>query len=213
MTYNIYILWTGDNQLTQNRINSIEQLKAITECNVILIDKNNLNNYILPEYPLHPSYQYLSEVHKADYLRTYLMHFYGGGYSDIKQTTGSWKKSFEDLYNSDKWIIGYAEINGGNAYTVPSDSYSKLIGNCCYICKKNTPLTTEWYNNMINILDNKLFELKLYPSKHPRDCYSSDSKYPIGWTEILGNIFHPLILKYNNKVLNTLPTGVFSSYQ
>lgn len=27
MNYNIYILWTGDNELTQNRLNSIDQLK------------------------------------------------------------------------------------------------------------------------------------------------------------------------------------------
>lgn len=85
-------------------MNSIEQLKTITECNIIFIDKNNLKNYILHDYPLHNGYEYLSAVHKADYLRTYFMNFYGGGYSDIKKTTGSWKKSFEDLYNSDNWI-------------------------------------------------------------------------------------------------------------
>ena len=41
------------------------------------------------------------------------MHFHGEGYSDIKKTKGSWRKSFDSLYNSDKWIIGYPEIKGG----------------------------------------------------------------------------------------------------
>ena len=213
MEYNIYILWTGDNPLTENRKKSINQLKLISECNIILINNENLSKYILSEYPLHPAYNYLSAVHKADYLRTYLMNFHGGGYSDIKKTKESWRKSFETLYNSDKWIIGYPEIKNGTAQTVPSESYTKLIGNGCYICKKNTPLTTEWYNNLINILNNKLNELKIYPAKHPYDKKTKDSKYPIKWTEILGDIYHPLILKYNDKVLRTLPMCICSNYK
>ena len=114
-----------------------------------------LHKYILPTNPLHPSYNYLSETHKADYLRTYFMHFYGGGYSDIKRTTDSWLKSFDDLDKSNKWIIGYKEIDGGTAYG-PSDNYKELIGNCAYICKPNTPLTTEWYNEMISLLNKKI---------------------------------------------------------
>ena len=212
MNYNIYILWTGDNELTQNRLNSIDQLKNVTECNVILITKDNLNEYILSEYPLHPAYNYLSPVHKSDYLRTYLMHFHGEGYSDIKKTKGSWRKSFDSLYNSDKWIIGYPEIRGGNACTVPYNSYNELIGNGCYICKKNTPFTTEWYNNLINKLNNKLSELKIYPAKNLRDANTKDNKYPIKWTEILGDIYHPLILKYNDKVIRTLPMCICVNY-
>tara|TARA_B100001778_G_scaffold185257_1_gene152575 strand:+ start:8797 stop:9438 length:642 start_codon:yes stop_codon:yes gene_type:complete len=213
MEYNIYILWTEDNPLTENRINSINQLKVISECNIILINNENLSKYILSEYPLHPAYNYLSAVHKSDYLRTYLMHFHGGGYSDIKNTKGSWKKSFENLYNSNKWIIGYPEIRNGNARTVPQESYNKLIGNGCYICKKRTPLTNEWYNNLIYILNNKLSELKIYPAKNLRDCNTKHNKYPIKWTEILGDIYHPLILKYNDKVLRTLPMCICNNYK
>lgn len=40
--------------------------------------------FILKDAPLHPSYSFLSGVHRSDYLRCYLMHHYGGGYSDIK---------------------------------------------------------------------------------------------------------------------------------
>ena len=53
-----------------------------------------LDKYILQEHPLHQSFNYLSETHKADYLRTYFMRFHGGGYSDIKKTSGSWIDSF-----------------------------------------------------------------------------------------------------------------------
>jgi hypothetical protein len=55
----------------------------------------------LPEYPLHPAFKYLSYVHKSDYLRSYFMHFYGGGYADIKKysSNNNWKECF-NLLNS-----------------------------------------------------------------------------------------------------------------
>lgn len=208
---NIYIFWTGDNKITKNRLNSIKQLKEVTECNIIFVDKNNLKNYILDEHPLHPAYEYLSAVHKSDYLRTYFMNFHGGGYCDIKKTTGSWKKSFENLYNNNNaWIIGYKEIPGGSPVNI---NHNYLIGNGAYICKKNTKLTNEWYNNMILLLDKKLEDLKKNPANNPRDSFSNNgSKYPISWAEMLGCIFHPLIFKYKDNVLNTLPILIFNNY-
>jgi hypothetical protein len=80
----IYCFWTGDNQLTPNRINGLKTMKENLNVDIKLIDKNNLNDYIIPEHPLHDGYKYLSLNHKSDYLRCYFMNFYGGGYSDIK---------------------------------------------------------------------------------------------------------------------------------
>ena len=208
---NIFCFWTDDNIISENRLNSIKQLKEITECNIVFVDKNNLNDYILEKHPLHPAYKYLSAVHKSDYLRTYFMNFHGGGYCDIKKTTGSWKNSFDILYKNDAWIIGYKEIPRGSPVRGLNHNY--LVGNCSYICKKNTKLTNEWYDNMILLLDKKLEDLKKYPSNNPRDSFGNDgSKYPILWAEMLGCIFHPLIFKYKDNVLNTLPRPILNNY-
>jgi len=121
-TYTIYVLWTGTNEMSESRKDSLANWKEVSECNVILINPTNLSDYIKPEHPLHEAYQYLSETHMADYLRTYLMNFYGGGYSDIKKTTGSWKKSYNELLNSDKWICGYRVLSTGfrgKSYRIP----------------------------------------------------------------------------------------------
>lgn len=209
----IYCLWTGENEMPPIRKECLEDFIKTCECKVILITTKNLHEYILPEHPLHAAYEYLSETHKADYLRTYLMHFHGGGYSDIKKTTGSWKKCFEDFKQSKYWICGYAEIPGGVAYPPNEDKWNELVGNGAYICKANTPLTTEWYNGMIELLDTKLTELKNHPSKHPRDCKSGDSEYPIEWNEMLGRIFHKVSYKYKEYILNTLPILIFSNYR
>ena len=40
--------------------------------------------FVLPDAPLHKGYEYLTTMQKVDYTRGYFMHFYGGGYADIK---------------------------------------------------------------------------------------------------------------------------------
>jgi len=59
-------------------------LKENSGVKVELITSKNLTKYIKPEDPLPEGFQYLHYVHRADYLRTYFMHHYGGGYADIK---------------------------------------------------------------------------------------------------------------------------------
>lgn len=209
--YNIYCFWTGNNEMSENRKECLNQLIEKSECNVVLITPQNLQEYI--DTPLHPSYEYLSETHKADYLRTYFMHFYGGGYSDIKRTTDSWKKYFIDLENSDYFICGYKELPNGVAYSPHAQYWNELIGNGAYICKPKTEFTTEWYNEMVAFLDTKVDELKLHPSKHPQDSKSNTSNYPIEWNEMLGRIFHRVIYKYKDRIMNTLPISIFTDYR
>jgi hypothetical protein len=210
----IYTFWTGTNEMSSDRKDCLEALKRDTGCTIVFINPENLNEYILPDKPLHEAYKYLSETHKSDFLRTYFMHFYGGGYSDIKRSSGSWVKSFEDLKNSDKWICGYDELNeGGVAYEPVKDKWRELIGNCAYICKAGTDLTKEWYNDMITLLDTKLEDLKKNPSSSPQNSKELGKGYPIEWNEMLGRIFHRLIYKYKEHVLKDLPLPIFEKYR
>jgi hypothetical protein len=211
----IVCFWTGDNQITYNRVNSLDNLINISQANVLLITKEILNDFILEEHPLHPAYEYLSETHKSDYLRTYFMHFHGGGYSDIKPTTGSWKESFEfmaDPANEHVYICGYPEIETGVAVDDYSDYWNELIGNNCYICKPNTPFTNEWYTSMISLLDTKLEELKKNPASDPRDCKEKGTGYPIEWNEMLGRIFHRVCYKYRDHIHRSLPMCILHNY-
>ncbi len=77
-----------------------------------------------------------------------------------------------------------------------------------------SPLTTEWYNEMIALLDTKLERLKLYPAQYPQDRDIGNGKcYPIEWNEMLGRIFHKVTYKYIKYVLNTLPISIFDNYR
>lgn len=222
----IFIFWTENNPLTANRIRAIGNMKMVSGVEIILVHPGNLDTWIVQGYPLHESYPYLSAVHKADYLRCYFMHHHGGGYSDIKSQSHSWKESFEKLQaNQEMLAIGYQELEGGvatvddkNLYQEMCQNYKQLIGNGAYICKPHTELTTEWYQQLHFLLDAKLYILRANPASHVRDhtgLWLGDhhSTYPLRWTEILGCIFHPLVYKYRDRISKELPTPIFNDYQ
>ena len=204
-TPNLYCFWTGNNKMSETRKKCFDSLKN-TKFNVILVTPDNIDTYILPDHPLHSGYVYLSETHKSDYLRTYFMNFYGGGYCDIKLCINSWIPSYEKLVYGNAIAIGYEEVKNGNAYLqniVPSNHF---IGNCSYICKPLTDFTKEWYNEMINCMDEKYEKLQQYPSRKPDEQREVDDyQYPLRWTELLGEIFHKYNYKYRHKILKGLP--------
>ena len=217
LSRNVYCVWAGNDDMSPNRKRCLAQFKTVCGCNVIVVNLSNLQEYIVEEQPLHPAFAYLSLTHKADYLRTYIMHFHGGGYSDIKQTTDSWVHAFERLdADCNKWVCGYPEVSHGVAYDPVKSKWQELVGNCAYICKPKTPFTTEWYNAMVALLDERLERLKLYPATHPQEQGESSighKGYPIEWNEMLGRIFHRLNNKYKDHILNVLPMSIFVNYR
>ena len=217
----IYCFWTGTNEMSENRKRCFDSICQNTGVPVKLITPDNLSEYILPEHPLHPAFQYLSLVHKADYLRCYFMHFYGGGYCDIKNIGQSWSDCFEKINKSDKYILGYPEPNAEcSAYVdvvepiLKQDVKKKwplLIGNCAYICRPRTKFTEEWYVEQNKRLDYYYESLKEHPATDPM---GQENGYPIPWQQILGAIFHPLCLKYHNSILqDTKITPSFTDFR
>ncbi|WP_426480012.1 capsular polysaccharide synthesis protein [Chryseobacterium sp. CBSDS_008] len=202
----IYCFWTGYNEMPQNRQRALESIYKKSAVRVKCITADMLDNYILPMYPLHKAYPYLSLVHKSDYLRSYFMYHYGGGYCDIKHINNSWKKSFHRLNKSNNhWIIGYRELGKrgvGNCSDKNFETHMKkhfflLIGNGGYIFKKNTPFAKEWLEKVHDILDQQYDNLKM----NPGNIMGNNNGYPLKWSQILGDVFHPLCLKYTAKLM------------
>ena len=204
----IYCFWTGTNEMSENRkrcLNSILQYAGVP---VKLITLNNISDYILPEHPLHKSFQYLSLNHRSDYLRCYFMHFYGGGFCDIKSIEHSWSDSFERLNKSDNYLIGYPELNADcTAYTAVENQTLKselkkcwplLVGNGAFICRPRTKFTDEWFSELNKRLDSYYDSVKEHPAIDP---FGQGNNYPIPWLHLQGGIFHPLCLKYHKKII------------
>jgi len=190
----VYCFWTGTNEMSNNRISCLIQMHEKIGIPIVLVTLKNLDYFILREH-LHPAYEYLSETHKSDFLRVYFMHFFGGGYSDIKYPSGSWINSFEKLQRAKElYMIGYDNINNGEHVHLSS-----------FICKPSTYLTKDWYDEIIKILDEKLELLKQYPSTGPQSFRTDDNMYPLRWRELLGETFEKIIVKYKENYDDTLP--------
>ena len=218
----VWCFWLGDQPMSDTRAKAFQTIKDTIGVEVELVTDATLQKYIKPESPFHEGYQYLSGTHKCDYARGYFMHNYGGGYTDIKITTASWKPYFDQLGADPKlWAIGYEEGSpegvapalGDDTLTqTMRDNYKKLIGNCAYIFKAGTEFTTAWMSQVNSELDKHLEELKKHPAKNSRDGEHGNSPYPISWSGILGSIFHPLCYKYSEHLGKNLPPPQFTNY-
>ena len=213
----IFIFWTGTNEMSFRRVHCINALKEQTGCNILLVNVENLPEFILPDYPLHPAYPYLSETHKCDYLRTYFMRHYGGGYSDIKIPNGSWIQAFETMQNEpDIWVNGYHESNpDAIAFSPASHLWERLPGNGAYVIRPQTPFVIEWTNKQAQVLDHHLEALRENPSTQPDCCieYVPGTKYPLHWNEILGRIFHEETAKIVDRIRFDIPLPDFNFYR
>ena len=218
----IYIFWTGDNEITPNRLKGIHSLEKVAGVEVRLITPKNLSQYILADDPLPEAFQYLSFVHKSDYLRSYFMCHYGGGYADIKIHTHSWVNAFEKLDASPSaYGIGYPEVGfwGACFLGIPKGCLKRdvriywryLIGNCAFIFRPNTPLVKEWHAEAKRRVEALTEELRKHPAQ---DAYGTNPDYPVVWASIMGEILHPLCLKYNNYLLKDKAlTPSFKNYR
>ena len=63
---------------------------------------------------------------------------------------------------------------------------------------------------MIKKMDDKLEALKKHPAKDPRATPNCQPGYPLQWTELLADIFHPLACDYRGKYLFTVPPPDFN---
>lgn len=245
MKRDVFTFWTGDNSMSINRISSIQTIRDNIGVPVHVIDDKALRERYCPELglALHPAYYCLNLAHRADYLRAMFMHFYGGGYLDIKEVNTSWEGHFDRLTASPSaYASGYTEVSPrGVADTYKSakqlrkgfysrikhrletnrlrKNHKSLIGCCAFICKPETPFTTAWWselNRRLDLLHDDLHKspCKLHPKEQPQRIYNGVvSTYPVPWTYILGDIFHPLSLKYSDHLLHDLAPPSFRNYE
>lgn len=224
----IWCYWEGD-AMEGNRKLSFEYFLKHIEVPVALITPKNLHKYIQPEHPFPEGYPYLSIVHRSDYIRAYLMHYYGGGWHDIKATEVSYKEIWREFENPNIWLIGRHEVPNGAAKSYDDEGrympnyHQDLVAVPSWVARPNTPLSKEILERIESVINDNYDKLKKYPAKHPREkkltgknllqkifnilkfTYQGRSlHYPLDWT-LFGNIFHPTVLKYKGHISKNLP--------
>lgn len=189
----IYQLWTSDNAITPNRIAALATSKNVFGVECRLLKKDDIKKMILSDFPIHPAYKYLSAVHKSDYLRSYFMNFYGGGYADIKffSSDNNWKQCFELMATNDEIeVVGQHEVPNGSGivYLNTPSNLQKILSNGWFICRPHSKFTEEWYKRTQLKMDQRHDILKRFPATDPY----GGKNYPLRWGELLCEIFHPM---------------------
>jgi hypothetical protein len=197
--YVLTCFWTDETPMSEQRQRRLQELREFAApVRVRILTPETIPSLRLPGAPFHPAYPYLSAVHRADYLRCYLMHFHGGGYTDIKSyLVGSWTKAFRDLD------------------THPDILFSYRHPGYAMIARPSTDVTRRWYTEVCRRLDHHLPALQAYPGRPPPFTHAGvDPAYPLQWTEIMRDVLEPILADYPNQVLHTsVPGARVDSYR
>lgn len=197
----IYSTWTGTNPMSADRSRALQEFCRVNhDVEHRLVTRENLDEILVKDAPLHPAFDLLSDVHKSDYLRCYLMHFRGGGYTDVKGATASWRDAFGAFDDPEAWVVGYPESSSQIADNLHDPlrhdikrNFARLMGNCAFIARARTPFTSEWYAEVTRRLDYYYRDLMSHPAQDP---FGRNSDYPVTWVGLQGLVFHPLQLKH-----------------
>ena len=183
----VYQIWSADNQMSADRSACFETGVKNIGVPVRLVTPSNISEYVVPAHPLHPAYEYLTPTHRADYLRSYLLHFHGGGYADIKWYTenNNWAQSF-DVINANPEVdaVGTLDPNVGGANPAYArDDVSKYIIVLGFmIMRPGSELSTAYFTAVENYLTVQLRNLKRH--------HSGAGPYPIPWVGIGLNLHY-----------------------
>lgn len=200
----IFVLWTGDNPLPTPRTKGLEAIRRIQhDFEITLVTPENIDNWIIPEHPLHSAYPNLSLVHRSDYLRAYLLHHHGGGYSDIKAPCCYWGSAFAQASADNTWLLGYPERSTQWVAQLPRKlgrdlkrNYRTIPGGSAYVVRADSTFTREWMAEVERRLDYFAPLLE----QHPGGMRNEVPEYPIGWNDLLAKIIHPLSLKHRAQI-------------
>jgi len=215
--------WGGPiSSMSENRRNCYRSIfKNSRIKNIEVITPDNFRTYEVAEHPIHPAFEYLSQVHQSDYMRVYVTYFHGGGWTDVKYCDSNWNQYFDLLeQNPNKDGIGHREMIIANGeYRTHNDNHPAAwcLAMSSFIFVPRSVIFKDYLTMMENILSNKLDQLKQYPGHvHPMVCVDNhqhythfpeelrDYKYPLRWMEI-SECFFTAQVPYLEKVMYGMP--------
>lgn len=174
----VWVCWTGHNPMPAHLRLCLQSIRRNAGLPVILVTPANLLQYV-PEP--HPVYPFLHLAHRADYLRCYLLHHYGGIYLDVDTIC---LQSLSGLFDK----LAHYEAVGYDG-----SQWMEYIGiSCMGPFRPHSDVTTLWYN----ALHGKLSERAEEAFARQTDIFY--------WQEILRDIFVPVSLVFKTRICQAL---------
>ena len=226
MNRRIFSGWMGPGPMSAPREAALLSMIRNNGCANVHLTRATLADWVHADFPFHPAFPLLSAVHQCDYLRCYVLHVYGGGYADVKPTHTNWNPLFAALEQSPAQGLGYTEIGphgiaqvGGALEVEMKANYQHIVGVCAMIFKARSPFTTAWFAALNALLDDRLAALQQHPARHPQDRFGatftdgSVSQYPLAWTAVGGDLFHPMAWQHRDSILHADIAPSFENYR
>ena len=170
----IWLAWTGSNPLPDLLALCLASVRRHNgaEFEVIVVTPENLRQCLEP----HQAYEYLSLVHRADYLRLSLLHHYGGVYLDMDTIA---MRSLTDAYGN---LCDYDLVTYDGAI------WGEVFGFSVFgPTRRGSVLTHAWSEAVERLLDERHDELAAHRRRDPNphtDC--------LGWSELLREVVNPI---------------------
>ncbi|CAE8582722.1 unnamed protein product, partial [Polarella glacialis] len=176
----IWMCWTGNNPMPAHLQLCMQTVRRNSGLPVILVTPQNVSEYV-PDP--HPAYEFLHLAHRADYLRCYLLHNYGGVYLDVDTIC---LRSLAELFDV---------VEGGQIDAVGYDGsqWGEFVGiSDMGPFRPGSELTQLWFNALHGKLHERLPEIR---------AQRTDVFY---WQEILRDIFVPCSLMHKERISASL---------
>ena len=108
---------------------------------------------------------------------------------------------------------------GGQLELEMKTNYQSLIGVCSLIMVPSSEFTELWFREVNQLLDDHFDALVEHPARHPQDHFGvtfqggETSQYPLAWTGLGGDIFHPLAYRFSDRFLHLDMAPSFQNYR
>lgn len=211
----VRLYWFGA-EMNETRRRSVESIRRAigSDCVLEIIGERELEKYHAV-VPVHGCFQYLSGIHKSDYLRGHIGHHWGGGYTDIKPYNYSWDGCFDVFEDSEVWVAGAPEFSPSGVAGCQDvvDMWKYLLTQCNDIMRSRTPYSLAVLTRQNDLLDRYADALRAHPANCDRCSRASDfdgefpeaGEYPISWNHLWGAIVHPAQVEFLSHVRQSLP--------
>ena len=178
----LFCYWSGGSMSDARRL-ILEYLLTYPGIPVVLVKKESFLSLSTKERPIHPVFTYLSAVHQSDYVRTYLWHYWGGAWHDIKATQVDLRSAWEEFADPNVFFVGKPEEVKGPAKVFDKegrwmpDYWKELVSVIAWVGRPKTLFSETTLSEMHSFLDSELLALKRYPGRHPGEKKSKVARY------------------------------------